>query len=75
MYSAELEYINKIILFQEHHYVSNGEIVVLLDQGFPNFKMLEEKKVDELIVLYEENGWGIRKEKIKDRSEYLLIFS
>ena len=75
MYSSELEYINKIILFQDYHYENNGEIVILLDHDFPNFKTLDEKKMMELIFLYENRGWKIRKEKVKDRKEYLLVFS
>jgi hypothetical protein len=75
MYSLELEYINKIMLFQDYHYESNGEIVILLDHDFPNFKTLDEKKMNELIYLYENKGWKIRKEKVKDRKEYLLVLS
>lgn len=75
MYSVELEYINKIMLFQDYHYESNGEIVILLDHDFPNFKTLDEKKMSELIFLYENKGWKIRKEKVQDRMEYLLVLS
>lgn len=75
MYSQELDYINKIILFQDFNFVDHGEIVVLLDKDFPNFMKLSEKKVKEIIFLYESSGWRIRLEKIKERMECLLIFT
>jgi hypothetical protein len=75
MYAVELEYINKIMLFQDHHYEDNGEIVILLDHDFPNFKTLNEKKIVEIISLYENKGWKIRKEVVTDRKEYLLVIS
>jgi hypothetical protein len=75
MYALELTYINKIISFQDYHFESNGEIVILLDRDFPNFNTFDEKKMKEIIFLYEKKGWTVRKETVKDRKEILLILS
>ncbi len=75
MYAVELEYINKIMLFQDNHYETNGEIVILVDSDFPNFKNLDERRIIEIVTLYENKGWKIRKEAVKDRKEYLLVLS
>lgn len=75
MYKSELEYINKIMLFQDYIYLHCGEIVLLIDDDFPDFRKLNEKKLMEIIFLYEQAGWKIRKERLKDRREFLLVFS
>lgn len=75
MYSKELDYINKIILFQDFHFEDHSGIVILLDKDFPNFMNLNDKKVQDIIFLYETSGWKIRLEKLKERMECLLIFS
>jgi hypothetical protein len=75
MYKAELEYINKIILFQDYHYTSCGEVILLIDDDFPEFRILTDKKIGEIIYLYEQSGWKIRKERLNDRKEFLLVFS
>ena len=75
MYAQELAYINKIISFQDYHYESNGEIVILIDRDFPNFKNFDEKKMKEIIFLYEKKGWTVRKETVEGRKEFLLILS
>ncbi|HVD99162.1 MAG TPA: hypothetical protein VNB90_13220 [Cytophagaceae bacterium] len=75
LYKEALEYINKIMLCQGQHYCHNGEMVILIDEDFPDFKQLDEKKLKEIIFLYERNGWKIRLEQLNSRKECLLIFS
>ena len=75
IYASELDYINQVMSFQNFHYINNGEIVILLDRDFPGFDSLTETKIKELISIYENEGWKIRKETIKDRAEYLIILS
>ncbi len=75
IYSTELEYINQIMRFQDYHFINNGEIVLLLDRDFPGFEFLNEKKIEEIISIYENVGWKIRKETVKDRAEFLIVLS
>ncbi len=75
LYSDEVEYINKIMEFQDYYYISLGKIVVLIDFDFPNFKTLNDKKMTEIISMYEKAGWKIHIEKINVKREQLLILS
>jgi hypothetical protein len=74
LYSAEVAYINKIMEFQNGYYISLGKIIILVDFDFPNFKNLNDKKMKEIISMYEKAGWEIRTEEIK-RKECLIILS
>ena len=73
LYAEELEYINKIMEVQDYYYVSLGKIVVLIDHDFPNFKTLNEKKINELIFIYEKAGWKIHIKEMKAKKEQLFI--
>ncbi len=75
LYRNELAYINRIMLYQDYNYGSNGELVILVDDDFPDFSTLNEKKIGELIFLYEHSGWKIRKEELNGTKEFLLVFS
>ena len=75
LYSAELKYINQLINFQDFHYANNGEIVVLFDQDFPGFDSLDDRKIAEIISIYENVGWKINKKVIDERAERLIVFS
>ncbi len=74
-YRNELDFINKVILFQEYYYQHNGEIVLLIDEDFPGFQVLSDQKIQDMIYLYEHSGWKIRLESLTNRKECLLIFS
>ncbi len=73
LYPEELEYINKIMEIQHYYYLSLRKIVVLIDRDFPNFKTLTDKKMGDIISIYEKAGWKIDLKEIKLKTEQLLI--
>ncbi|HSZ24595.1 MAG TPA: hypothetical protein VK766_02695 [Cytophagaceae bacterium] len=73
LYADELVYINSIMSVQDHHFLRNEEIVVLIDSDFPHFNTLNELKMEHIISIYKSVGWSIRIEKVEERKEYLMI--
>jgi hypothetical protein len=73
LYSEELDYINKIMEIQDYYYLNLRKIVILIDRDFPNFKTLNDKKIGDLISIYEKAGWKIDLKEIKLKTEQLFI--